>query len=129
MAHRRLVEADQARAIAEQVVGGELQKVELRDCEMSHEAAQTVLRDCVARCGPHSLCRTLVLDACAVRGTPWSTVAGAGTLTSWLAPSVSLRCLALADNALGDSGCEVLAEARTFSYQQSCLAASIPATF
>lgn len=113
MAHRRLVDADEARAISEQVVGGELQKVELRDCDLSHEAAQTVLRDCVARCGPHSLCHTLVLDACAVRGAPWSTVAGAGTLASWLSPSVSLRCLALADNALGDSGCETLAEARS----------------
>ena len=64
-------------------------------------------------------------------GTVVGTLLGTaeGTLVSWLAPSVSLRCLALADNALGDSGCEVLAEARTFSYQQSCLAASIPATF
>ena len=112
MAHRRLVDVDEARAIQEQVVGGELQQIDLRGCDLSREAAQTVLRDCVARCGPHSLCRTLVLDACAVRGAPWSTLAGAGAFTSWLAPSVSLRCLALVGNALGDTGCEVLAEAR-----------------
>ena len=111
MAHRRLVDVDEARATKDKVVAGEIDTVDLRDCDLSREAAQIVLRDCVARCGPHAPCRTLVLDACAVRGAPWSK-GGVGELMSWLAPGLSLRCLSITGNSLGDTGCEVLTEAR-----------------
>ena len=75
-AHRRAVDHDDLRR---RIAAGELETVDLHDCDLSREAAEAVLRDGVARCGPHSPCRALVLEACAVRGTPWSTAAGAET--------------------------------------------------